>query len=346
MLLENEFKDDSKKLPTLPLRSRLPITASFHCCSPSPFCSSCFTAPSAAGAATTAAAAAAAPSTAPAAAAATAEFASALLVLGGGRAVMVGDKDSRISFMLLLLLLVVAPTARGEEEDGADGAGGSISEEWMLDKPLLLSSDRDELLVLVLLPPPLLRRRKRDAMVLGPLASPRAGLWGMLGGMKDGECSCSLRPADECAARIDGCGRLLPALSWQPNAASWRPCRGVCVWMRCWWERWNRQKIRSRGSVDTPSTFLAHLGENERHRTKKEPQPPVPRRQGHIEEARLHSLAQGLVVLSCGVERALLRLLASQRTKNNALLPQGRPYFGKYCHTDTRKKVRVLALAS
>ena len=179
VLLENEFKDDSKKLPTLPLRSRPPIAASFHCCSPSPFCLSCFTAPSAAGAATTAAAAAA-PSTAPAAAA---EFASALLLLGGGRAVMVGNEDSRISSMLLLLLLVVAPTARGEEEDGADGAGGSISEVWIMDKPLLLSSDRDELLLLVLLPPPLLRRRKRDAMVLGPLASPRPGLWGMLGGM-------------------------------------------------------------------------------------------------------------------------------------------------------------------
>ena len=185
VLLENEFRDDSKKLPTLPLRSR-PPPVSFPC-PPSPFCSSCFTVPSAAGAATTAATtAAAAPSTAPAAAAATAKFASALLVLGGGRAVMVGEEDSTISFML--------PDAWDRR------AGGSISEEWMLDKPLLLSSDRDELLLLVLLPPPLLRRRKREAMVLGLPASPRgAGLWGVLGGRKDGECSCSLRPADECA---------------------------------------------------------------------------------------------------------------------------------------------------
>lgn len=172
MLLEIEFKDESKKLLTLPLRSR-PPTASFPCC-PSPSCSSCFRVPSAAGAAT-----------APAPAAATAEFVSALLVLGFGNAALMGDEDSTISFMPLL---AVRTAAGGEEEEEDRRAGGSNSEE-MLDEPLLSSSD--ELELLVLLPPPLLRRRKKDAMVLGPPASPRGWPMGCVGRReRQRECSC------------------------------------------------------------------------------------------------------------------------------------------------------------
>lgn len=169
VLEEKEFKDDERKLPTLPLRSCLMAFFSWPS-SPSASlveCPSCLTVPAA-----RAGVVPAAPAPAAAPAAAAARLASALLVLGGGRLARVGDEDSRISFALLppllLLMVVLVVAARGEVGRGS----GSISEERINVDPLL-SSDRDELLLLVLLPPPLLRRRKRDAILWWlPPASP------------------------------------------------------------------------------------------------------------------------------------------------------------------------------
>lgn len=106
--------------------------------------------------------------------------------------------------------------------------------------------------------------------------------------------------------RIDGCCSSCcaggpPCTFSAGNAASRPPCCGAFVCMRCCARGGTDRKIRSTGSVDTPSTFLAHLEENERRRTKKEPQPSVPPRQGRVEEARLSSIS-----LTRGLDRGVV----------------------------------------
>lgn len=141
--LENEVIEDSRRLPTLPLRFR-PPSASLHC-APSPSCPYCFFTDRSANGAVRAPAAA--PSSVPAATAAVAEFVSALLMLGSDNSATVGNDGSPISLMPLVAALDVAE------------AGGSISEERI--NMALLPSDKDKQRLLVLLPSPLLLRRKR-----------------------------------------------------------------------------------------------------------------------------------------------------------------------------------------
>lgn len=230
VLEEKEFKDDERKLPTLPLRSR-PM-AFFSSWLPSASaslvaCSSCFTVP-AAGAGVVPAAPA--PAAAPAAAAA--RLASALLVLGGGRLARVGDEDSRMSFALLpplLLLPVLVVAARGEVGRGS----GSISEERINVDPLL-SSDKDELRLLVLLPPPLLRRRKREAILWWlPPASPRACLPGTVVGREEDRASENVRVAGRLMAICD-CYEMEQLQDWgQPPLRSLYPMPGLAPFLWC-----------------------------------------------------------------------------------------------------------------